>query len=134
MKLHIKPFQDYQVGPGYSLSCAEGLTAYTGSVTVVTGDSGSGKSVLLKVLAGYRWEISGSTEISAHLICGQDGRPLSFPDFRRQGIHFSFLPQESVLRPYLTPSRRSTHGANCSLPPANRIRTREPSSHPSKRT
>ena len=104
MKLHIKPFHNYQIGHGYSLSCAEGLTAHTGSVTVVTGDSGSGKSILLKVLAGYRRERIGSTDICANLICEQDGPSMSFPDFRRRGSHFSFLPQESVLRPYLTPS------------------------------
>ena len=101
MNLRIKPFRDYAVGSGYSLSCADGAEAATGRVTLLTGDSGSGKSVFLQVLAGLR-----STQcIEAEVRLRPGAEAIPFETFVIEETRRSYLPQASVLHDYLTPER-----------------------------
>ena len=101
MKLLIKPFRAYAVGPGFTLCCPSGVEAATGRVTLVRGDSGSGKSVLLRILAGLLPPDVIAMEV--HPAVGAEPVPLA--EFCAEETRRSYLPQQSVLRDYLTPGR-----------------------------
>ena len=105
MKLRIKPFEEYRVGPAYALSAATPLESRTGRVTVITGESGTGKSILLQALAGLRDRASTGDSIEADVFTGEDDVPTPLAAFLREPTRLSYLPQHTVLRPALTPAR-----------------------------
>jgi phospholipid/cholesterol/gamma-HCH transport system ATP-binding protein len=66
-----KSFGDQQVLNGISLSVSQGETV------AVLGRSGTGKSVLLKLLVGLQPADSGSVRIGGQELIGLDLRPLN---------------------------------------------------------
>lgn len=105
MKLRINPFSTYRVGANYRLSSEGALEAGTGRVTVITGESGTGKSVLLQAIAGYRPRTTQDGSIEAAIHLNEDEEPLPLATFLEEPTRLSYLPQLTVLRPQSTPAR-----------------------------
>jgi len=105
MKLRINPFSAYRVGANYHLSSEGQLEARTGRVTVITGESGTGKSVLLQAIAGYRSPRTRDGSIEAVIHLNVTDEPISLEAFLREPTRLSYLPQLTVLRPQSTPAR-----------------------------
>ncbi len=105
MKLRINPFSAYRVGSNYHLSSEGILDARTGRVTVITGESGTGKSVLLQAIAGYRPRATSDGSIDALVHLNENEEPLDLATFLQEPTRLSYLPQLTVLRPQSTPAR-----------------------------
>ena len=105
MKLTVKAFASYRVGPSFRLAADADLTARTGQVTILSGDSGSGKSILLQTLAGFRNRTSPEGTIEADVFPSAEAPPIPLTTFLAEPTRLSYLPQESVLRPDLRPGR-----------------------------
>jgi phospholipid/cholesterol/gamma-HCH transport system ATP-binding protein len=86
-----KSFGEQRVLNGITLSVAQGQTV------AVLGRSGTGKSVLLKLLVGLEPPDSGSVRISGTEIAGLDTRPLN--DIRKK---MGYLFQQAALYDSLT--------------------------------
>ena len=69
-----------------------GLTVASGETVVVLGRSGTGKSVLLKLLIGLQKADSGSIRIQ-----GQEITNLHFKDLNQVRIKIGFLFQQAAL-------------------------------------
>jgi len=74
------------------------LAVASGSVTAVLGPSGTGKTTLLRLIAGFERLDSGSIEIGGRVM--DDGRHAVRPQHRGVG----YVPQDDALFPHLTVS------------------------------
>jgi len=109
MSLTIKKFEGLSLGPGLSMAAKSDLVAEAGCVTVIKGDSGSGKSCILELLKGHRRAVDAknkklliSVKVKAVQVDDEGGESLPQDhDLRREDI--AYLPQEDILRPFLTP-------------------------------
>ncbi len=72
------------------------LHVESGSLTCVLGESGCGKTTLLRVVAGFEPARSGSVRVGDRVL--DDGRTRLAPERRRVG----YVPQEGALFPHLT--------------------------------
>jgi len=84
-----KSFGEQKVLNGISLSVSQGQTV------AILGRSGTGKSVLLKLLVGLQPADSGSVRISGEEIRGIDPRPLN--EIRKK-IGYLFQQARSTIR------------------------------------
>ena len=105
MRLTIYSFAGLKLGPRRRLQADHDLVARTGRVTVVAGDSGSGKSSLLEVIAGYRSARTSGGLIRMTVCPGPDKAAVSLPEFLDEApARMAFLPQQTILRPFLSPA------------------------------
>ncbi|MGB3698834.1 MAG: ABC transporter ATP-binding protein [Gordonia sp. (in: high G+C Gram-positive bacteria)] len=80
------------------------LDVPAGSFTAILGESGCGKTTLLRILAGFDRPDGGRVEIDGSLVAG-DGRFVR-PERRRVGI----VAQEGALFPHLTVAANIAYG------------------------
>ncbi len=80
------------------------LTVASGSITAVLGASGSGKTTMLRLIAGFEQLDSGTIAIAGRLL--DDGRRSVRPQQRGVG----YVPQDGALFPHLTVARNVGFG------------------------
>ncbi|MGO9029776.1 MAG: ABC transporter ATP-binding protein [Acidimicrobiales bacterium] len=88
------------------------LTVEDGSLTAVLGESGSGKTTMLRVIAGFERVDSGTVSIGGRVV--DDGHRSVHPQARGVG----YVPQEGALFPHLNVRRNIAFG----MPRADRGR------------
>ncbi len=101
--LNIEPFTQFRISADISLSSRSALTAPVGTVTVISGESGSGKSVLLEMLAGYRPLSDGRQAVAATVLAADGSQVTPLDAFLAQPTRMAYLPQQSILRSDATP-------------------------------
>lgn len=84
------------------------LTVRPGGLTAVIGPSGSGKSALLKIVAGRRWPTSGAVKM--------DGRDLH-AEYESLGSRIGMVPQEDVVHSGLTVTQALDFAVKLRMPP-----------------
>lgn len=89
--------------------------AAPGSVTVLLGPSGQGKTTMLRIIAGFERPDSGEVRLDDSVLCG----PAVMLPPERRGI--GYVPQDSALFPHLDVARNVGYG----LPRGSRSRVDE---------
>jgi iron(III) transport system ATP-binding protein len=98
------------------------LVVPAGRLTAVVGESGCGKTTLLRVLAGFERAASGSVRIAGRCVAGvdRDGVRRWVPPERRR---VSMVFQEGALFPHLTVAGNVGYGIRAA--PERALRTRQ---------
>jgi iron(III) transport system ATP-binding protein len=104
-----KRFGELEVLSGVDLAVAPG------SVTALLGASGSGKTTVLRIIAGFERADQGVVRVAGDVV--DDGRTVTAPDRRRVG----YVPQEGALFPHLSVAKNVAFG----LPGRRRPRARD---------
>ncbi|HVS16405.1 MAG TPA: ABC transporter ATP-binding protein [Thermoanaerobaculia bacterium] len=97
------------------------LVVPAGGLTAVVGESGCGKTSLLRVLAGFETPASGSVWIAGRCVAGRqaEGRWRWVPPERRR---VSVVFQEGALFPHLTVAQNVGYGLRDARQRAGRVR------------
>jgi iron(III) transport system ATP-binding protein len=93
-----KRFDDLEVLRGIDLAVP------TGSFTALLGASGSGKTTVLRILAGFETADRGTVTVEGLVV--DDGHRVLAPERRRVG----YVPQEGALFPHMTVARNIGFG------------------------
>ena len=99
-----KRFDDLEVLRGIDLSVP------TGSFTALLGASGSGKTTVLRILAGFDSADRGTVTVEGQVV--DDGHLVLAPERRRVG----YVPQEGALFPHMTVARNIGFGLSRHIP------------------
>ena len=106
MSLTVHPVADLRLAERFSLTLPHPLHAPAGRVTLIVGDSGSGKSMLLRLLAGDPHHLPGPLPfLPADIRTHPDADPIPLDTFLQEPTRLSYLPQQTALRQELTPAR-----------------------------